>query len=185
MESLIENPSIPLSQNHINTLETQEIDLNSYYRPTELEINTVGSYLWGCSQNYYGDVNKSCSPLCINSLYSEDNDCQYSVWNHSGELKNILNTKTTQAYIYVENEWTGFLKADIEKLKNHGISHATILKTQNSQHKIVLVMTSISNLPIIREYFEHNEVKEERNYYWIIILIILAIVAKVLFLKFK
>ena len=183
MKSLIENPSTPLSQTHINTLQNQKIDLQNHYRPTELEINTVGSYLWGCSQNYYGDVNKSCSPLCINSLYSEDNDCQYSIWTYSGELNNILNTKTTQAYIYVENNWTGFTNTDIEKLKLNSISHATILKTQNSQHKIVLPMTSISNLPIIRNYFEHEyEVKESYNYYWILILIVLAIV---LFLNFK
>lgn len=176
MDSLLENPSTPLSQSHIDTFQNQEIDLKQHFRPTELEINTVGSYLWGCSQNYYGDVNKSCSPLCINSLFSEETDCQYSVWTYYKELTNILNTKTSKAYIYVENDWSGFLNKDIEILKISGITHATILKTQNSQHKIVLPMTSINNLPIIKEYFQEHELKENKSYYWIFILIILGVI---------
>ena len=183
MEALLETPSTPLSQTHIDTLQNHSINLNNYYRPSELEINTVGSYLWGCSQNYYGDVNKSCSPLCINSLFSKETDCQYSVWTYSSnQLKNILNVQTSKAYIYVEKDWTGFLNSDIENLKTYGISHATILKTQNSQHKIILPMISINNLPVIKNYFQEYELKEGGNYYWLVILIILAIV---LFLNFK
>ena len=70
----------------------------------------------------------------------------------------------------------------IEKLKVYGITHATIFKTKNSQHKIVLPMTSIENLPIIKEYFKNYERKKEGNYYWFVILIVLAVI---LFWNFK
>ena len=35
MDSLIENPSTPLSQSHIDTFQNQEIDLKQHFRPTE------------------------------------------------------------------------------------------------------------------------------------------------------
>ena len=183
MQEIIENPNLPLTQSHINTLENTQIDLNSYYRPTELNLNTTGAYLWGCSQNYYGDVNKSCSPLCIGSLYQTESDCQYSIWiYHQNELVNKLNVKTSKAYIYVDENWQAFLNTDIEKLKVYGITHATILKTKNSQHKIVLPMTSIENLPIVKEFYNNYELKKENNYYWLIILFILTVI---LFWNFK
>ena len=152
--------------------------VNQQYRPTEIEVGTVGSYLWGCVQNYYGYVNKSCSPLCSESLFKSDShQCQYSIWTYDNKLKLQSNVSNSQAYIYVSKDWDFFFKKeDIEKLEKHGVRYATILKTENSQHKIIIPMTSIEELP--RNDFELKEEKKSSSvwlYFLILILIFLVV----------
>src|SRR5665647_3418862 len=87
------------------------------YRPTQINVNTVGAYLWGCFQNFYGSVNRNCSALCVNSIshsintmMSEDSlnceKCQYSIWTYTNKkLTNDFNTSSSKAYIYVDSDW--------------------------------------------------------------------------------
>jgi len=167
--------------------------ISKQYRPTEININTVGSYLWGCAQNYYGDVNKNCSPLCLGSISHDSykdscefsGKCQYSIWTFSNnKLVNKYTAPSTKAYIYVDSNWKGFLESDIEMLKSSGIFYATILVTINSQHKIIMQMTSVNNLPILKQYpsviYEDqegqiNEGNKEKDKTWVILLIILLL----------
>ena len=122
------------------------------YRPTFLEPNTVGSYLWGCSQNYYGDVIKPCSLLCVNSIpYDSNMNCQYSIWYYDKFLEKKTNVSSSKAYIYVTKNWTSFKSSDISFLKTSGIYSASILTTFDSKHKILIEMTSVDNLPISKD----------------------------------
>lgn len=178
IEYLAFNYDTPLSdpklQEYLEVIEKEKGNpqileiIKKQFRPTNIEVNTAGSYLWGCSQNYYGNVNKNCSPLCNNSIqYSdsdnfENNTCQYSIWTYDGELHNDLKINSTKAYIYVSQDWKGFKESDIEQLKEAGIYHATILSTLNSQHKIIFPMTSVDGLPIFKEQlFEIRSYTEE------------------------
>src|SRR5688572_28458408 len=39
-------------------------------KPSQLIPKTVGSFLFGCLQSNYGEVDKTSSPFCVNSLLS-------------------------------------------------------------------------------------------------------------------
>lgn len=168
------------------------------HRPTEIGVGTVGAYLWGCSQNYYGNVNKNCSPLCfgsipheVNTLLSEDSlnceKCQYSIWTYVKEkLNNDFNTSSSKAYIYVDEDWKGFKNSDIEILKKSGIFYASIFNTIYSQHKVLLPMTSVDNLPIFKEYpSTFTKRISEDSFYWIFIIFVILILLIILYLFFK
>lgn len=179
MDLISDDYGKPLNENRINLINTyseNEIREN-LHRPTIIEPNTVGSFIWGCSQEYYGDINKSCSPLCIGSLNGHETDCQYSIWiyNQNKSLKNILKVSTNKAYIFVNNDWKGFTRTELKELKNAGIEFSTIITTMNSQHKILIPMTS--DLPVIEEVVE---IQRETNYWGLLflVLIILLILLK-------
>lgn len=184
IEYLTENYDKPISefQSYIDIIENEPNVLSliqKQYRPTNIEINTVGAYLWGCSQNFYGDVHKNCSPLCIGS-FPHDNTyetCQYSTWTYmGGNLINKFNVLSPKAYIYVDSNWESFTNSDIEKLKQSGIYYASVLKTKNSQHKVFLSMTSLDNLPIFKQYNDfYVEETSKKNYWGFIILFVIFV----------
>lgn len=162
------------------------------YRPTNIDIATGGAYLWGCSQNYYGDVNKPCSALCMNSISHDsnhlDNSCQYSIWTYySNNLERRNNILSSKAYIYVSNDWNGFTASDITFLKSSRIFFATILSTNNSKHKTIIPMTSVDNLPMSKKYtvldesFENDIGETSYSYYFYFFVIIIGLF---LYLKF-
>jgi hypothetical protein len=166
------------------------------HRPTEINVNTVGAYLWGCSQNYYGNVNKNCSPLCFgsiphegNSLLSEDSlnceKCQYSIWTYSKEkLHNDFATSSSKAYIYVDDNWKGFKNSDIEMLKKSGVFYASIFNTVYSQHKSLLPMTPIDNLPTFKEYSPAiTRTITKDSFYWIFIIFAILILLIIIYFK--
>ena len=158
------------------------------YRPTQINVNTVGAYLWGCFQNFYGSVNRNCSALCVNSIshsintmMSEDSlnceKCQYSIWTYTNKkLTNDFNTSSSKAYIYVDSDWEGFSDADIDILKKSGILFASIFDTNHSLHKVILPMTSLDNLPISKEYptFSKEKIIHE-SYSWLFVLLIVIL----------
>jgi hypothetical protein len=152
--------------------------LNQQFRPTSLKVGSVGAYLWGSSQNYYGPVTKSCSALSNGSLLHDTNEsCQYQIWTYDKELTSTGHSSSSRAYIYVNSDWQGFENEDIDKLKNFGIEYAAILTTENSKHEILIPITSIQNLPILKEYKEliQQESPSYLYFYLFICLLILAI----------
>ena len=180
---------------YIEKLENYKYDIQELqklikqrHRPTEIEVNTVGSYLWGCFQNYYGnDLNQNCSPLCYGSIFqtkeTNNEKCQYSIWVYNdNKLENTFDTSSSKAYIYVDENWEGFRKRDIDKLKEKGILFASIFITFNSQHKNIISMTSIDDLPIIKEYFDIIVEKTSNAwYYWIVLLFIIIFIVMIYF----
>ena len=173
------NKNDPYLQRHIGL----------FHRPTSLKVGTAGAYLWGSLQNYYGDVSKSCSSLHNNSLLHnpEDETCQYQIWNYTQNvLRSVGHSFSPKAYIYVDENWQGFEDKDIEILRNNGIEHATILNTKDSKHNILLPMTSINNLPILKNYegqvIEHIIEEESSNwaFYLFMLLIFCAFIGIIL-----
>lgn len=150
--------------------------INEQFRPMNIKIGTAGSYLWGCDQNYYGNINKTCSALCNGGIGYENNNqtCQYQIWTYINKLLLKDNISSSKAYIYVSKEWNGFKKEDVEKLKNNGVEFATILITENSKHEIIVPIVQVEDLPIVEE-IEIKEVDPQsyKIYYIILFFIII------------
>lgn len=142
--------------NKLYNTDNYEMILNiikKQYRPTVIYPGTLASYLWGCFSTYYGTINnQNCSPLCINAIPSMDQKvgCHYQIWDYTwGELRKKVDNNTDKAYIYVNNEWKGFTKEEIDILKGNHINFATILSTENTKHYIKIPMVDIHEIPII------------------------------------
>jgi hypothetical protein len=152
----------------VKSLEEFNIILNiikKQYRPTEIQPGTLAAFLFGCQQTHYGDICKSCSSLCIGSISPSRNKCKYQVWvnlnekyiqtnNGESELEsessdmNSTNHKIRHAYVYVNTDFNGFTKDDIETFHKSGVEFAQIIITEKSQHHTLIKMTSIFSLPI-------------------------------------
>lgn len=182
----------------VNTPQyTKVVDMiNSLHRPSRIIPGTIGSYIWGCFNNYYGDVGRGCSALCTNSIPNlESEDCQYQIWceSPSGDSNlrtfsesnaNLIRTLTKQsdaitnkAYIYVNDGWKSFTQNNIDKLRENGIRYATVLNTENSKHDVLLSMVSLDELPVRVE--TKTEIKSEntgRIYYYIFLFIIIMLI---------
>lgn len=164
--------------------------LNRQFRPTYLKVGSVGAFLWGSFQNYYGGVSKSCSAFSNGSLMQDPNEsCQYQIWTYNDGLTSTGHASSSRAYVYVNNDWNGFRNEDIDKLKASGVEYVSILTTENSKHEIKIAMTSVQNLPIIKEYVEDSQTKTEEtesSYFWLLFLFFLiVIVSSGYFLKKK
>lgn len=158
--------------------------INEQFRPMNLKIGTNGAYLWGCDQNYYGNVNQACSALCNGINFNENfQTCQYQIWIYKDQLILNDNISSPKAYIYVESDWIGFKNKDLEILKENGVKFATILNTENSKHNIILPITDVNDLPIKKE--ENIIYIENVSYtkYYILIFIFLILVGIYFFSK--
>lgn len=185
----IENHVVQDAIEKIKNVEKGEISkiLKKYYRPTTLSMGTVGAFLWGGIQNYYGEVSKSCSALNNGSLFENEETCQYQIWTYkNATLKLQGDSLSSKAYIYVEDGWQGFNYCDIEKLKDGGIENACILNTIDNKHSILLKMCPITHLPILKNFDDEDHEKEELIEkeksslpYYIFLLIFLIIFIKI------
>jgi len=157
--------------------------IDEQFRPTIIKVGTAGSYLWGCNQNYYGNVSKSCSALCNGGLIynNSDNKCQYQIWTYDEELTSKGEFSNSKAYIYVNEGWKGFKSWDIDKLKNRNVLFATVLTTENSQHKTIIPITSVDNLPIIKDYI--IEKKEDKSY-WVYYIIFIILISYLVYMNY-
>ena len=186
----IDDPIVGEALEIVKNVEKEEIAkiLKKYYRPTSLNMGTVGAYLWGGLQNYYGEVSKSCSALNNGSLFENDETCQYQIWTYKkGEMKLQGDSLSSKAYIYVEEEWQGFNYCDIEKLKNGGIENACVLNTVDNKHSILLKMCPIAHLPVLKNFDDEDNANQDKQIekensslpYYIFLLIFLIIFIKI------
>ena len=58
-------------------------------RPTYIKDNTIGSFLYGCNQSDYGDVNERCALNCINSFNPRWKKvrCDKQIWTISSDRR--------------------------------------------------------------------------------------------------
>ena len=146
------------SSNNINYIDFINMIIKQY-RPSQLIPDTVGSFLFGCFQQTYGDIPMECSPLCAFSI-SDSTDttikCQHQMWIQyidSGNFRFIKLGKSIDsiAYIFVHLNFTGFTFNEIYNFKEHGILKMQILITKESKHHTIIKMRSINDLPIIEQ----------------------------------
>jgi len=114
--------------------------ISKLYHPTEIIPNTIGSFIFGCNQSDYGDVDKFCSILCCNSWMSfHKTKCKQNIIIQSNSdsedrfiFKNI--TDSDKCYIYILDDFNGFYEHEIEKLSSRKIKFVQLLSTKNSKH---------------------------------------------------
>jgi hypothetical protein len=174
-----ENINIYLYNTQMGGIEYQRLIniILKQYRPSNILPNTIGSFLFGCFQETYGDVNSSCSPLCMNSIqkdpYKKSISCDNQIWIQTdNDYDNIrfrkLGTskcKNPHAYVYVKINFEGFNLSEINEFKRNGISKIQLMVTYGLKHHNITKMIDIDKLPIIEDkivlsdnthYYTHN-----------------------------
>lgn len=173
-------------------------------RPGTIKHGTLGAYIWGCVQECYGDVDKHCTPLCINSIPFETNEtpnCQHHIitrdTTEDGEIRmTCLNCDSSGHHIntgilYVNSDIDTLTGQEIEFLKGLGISQLSILiKDGYKYHKKIDMMpidrlnTSQPQTSIPKGFIqspmnivEKQEEKQESNTYlgWILLIVLIII----------
>ena len=195
IEILAENYDTPIEQleDYKNIIEENLEDPELYniiqeqFRPTILKIGTAGAYLWGCDQNFYGNVSKSCSPLCSGSINynNEAKTCQYQIWTYDTELSSKDKVSSNIAYIYVSKNWISFKKSDIETLKNSNVEFVSVFRTENSKHDTIIPITNVDSLPILDDLSQEEIKLEDRNYNWIYIFLVMIILTMIVVWKYE
>ena len=131
------------------------------YRPSELFPDTIGSFLFGCLQQTYGDVPVECSPLCAIGI-KDDNEikikkCQNQIYVQYSDavdsrFSKLNDSQSRQAYLFVHVNFMGLTQKEKTFLKNNGVYKLHILLTHNSKHHTIVKMKDIDDIPIIEEY---------------------------------
>ncbi len=155
-------------------LITETID--NQYRPSQLKPGSIGAFLWGCSGNYYGDVSKSCSNLCLNGIpFNQMEVCQYQIWKYNN---NILikenNVQNDIAYIYVNDDWKGIDEQNYILLKTNNVKYILIVTTNNSRHYVKNKIQELDQMNIIYNQIELK--KAEINYIYILYIILILFI---------
>lgn len=134
--------------------------IKKQYRPTYIKPNTIGSFLYGCFQNFYGDISKECSILCIGNI-NDSTDCLYQVYSLDVEkkedrLKQISRTESNRAIIYINKKTFQLMENEVSYLKQNGIEYVKILITKKSKHYTLYKMTNIDSIPIYNTNISHD-----------------------------
>lgn len=200
LSDLNKYPKINKSYNVINSIEYNPDLINSIisqYRPTQLFPNTIGSFLFGCLQNNYGDIPPECSPLCFNSIKNHNElsakKCENQIFVQYTEelLENrfikLGDCESKHGYVFVHINFTGFTDKEMEYFKMNDIYKLEILVTNNSKHHIVVKMTNLERLPrIIENYSELsdgtiNQLNKQDDSQLYIIISIIIVIAMVMY----
>jgi hypothetical protein len=151
--------------------------ISKEYRPTNILPNTVGAFLFGCSQGHYGDISRYCSPLCINNLgfkniseidESHTSSCDNQVWMQNDLDNNvrfyplIQPKNSNKAYIFVDESFDGFTQKELLLLHQADVTKAKIITTKKSKHHIKLNWTNLNNLQRKDSNFL-NEIEKQYN----------------------
>ena len=130
--------------------------MNKYKKPNTLTPNTIGSFLFGCSQENYGDIkNPLCSPLCLQGILPNDDSsfCPYQVWLLTDTtFEPITENSSDKAYIFYNQtsstQIPKFTQQQINLLHQRNVKLAQVLKTQNGIHTTVIPISELENLPV-------------------------------------
>lgn len=158
--------------------------LQKLFRPSIITPNTIGSFLFGCRQESYGETNRECSPLC--SIDQSGKTCRYQVWsikNKEAKLRfepRDLSLDVSTAYVFVDPDFIGFTREEIDNFKRHGVLEMQIFVTTNNKHFIRVRMDKLDKMPITYEKPTGNIIKG--NYFWLYVLTFFLIIITVLFL---
>ena len=137
--------------NDIHILKSLDKALNYCYWPSNIEIGTVGAFLFGCRQSSYGDINRECSPLCIGSLPNsmEVETCDNQVWILKKDGLSIVENEnfSNNAVIYTNDNFDGMSSAEISTLKNNYVSNISMYTTEKSKHWLMSQNISIKDIP--------------------------------------
>lgn len=133
--------------------------ISNLYQPTEIIPNTIGSFIFGCNMNDYGDIDKFCSILCLDSWKCTHKiKCNQNVIvqvTSQGEDRFIFKNETDseKCFVYIKDKFNGFYDHELEKLYNHKIKYVQIMTTEKSKHFKInefVLLSSIPKLTIVK-----------------------------------
>ena len=154
----------------VNKSKHKKLDnfINKQYRPSDIKHNSIGSFLFGCYQTDYGDVDHSCSPLCTGKINNTDL-CSKQIWiqrsfvnkiykslgpddlvfkgSKTNRFGKIKSNESDEAYIYVDDDFCGFTKHELDYFRQIGLKQAQLLRTKSGKHFTVHSMAKIDDLP--------------------------------------
>jgi len=166
-------------------------------RPTSIKVNTIGSYLFGCNQNYYGDTEKNNSLLCYNNINEEKLTPNKQIWVSNNKKPNRFRQinypeRYDHGYIYVEDDFNQFTQQEIEMFRSYNLRKISIYTTQNMKHIIYKDYDNINldlapQEPKIKLESEYVTLKKKfnDNYNWIIIVVLILLILIFLFYFFQ
>lgn len=185
LNDLEKHSDIKDSYEHINNITIDDnvqddlvLLISKQYRPSQIMPDTVGSFLFGCFQQTYGDIPSECSPLCAYSINNGENvsmqKCDSQIYiqylddprtggpgGHGGaedqRFIKLGNSSSPQGYIFVKLNFLGFTLQEKEYFKEQGIYRIQVLVTKDSKHHTVLRMRNLDEIPVIE--------KSGSNYY--------------------
>lgn len=136
--------------------------ISKLVKPNKIEPETIGSYIWGCVQDCYGDVEKYCTPLCINSIPSETDEnpsCQHHVITREIDEDGIVdivclncdkaNEHIHTAVLYSNEDVVALTGQEIRFIKNLGISQLSIMIKDGYKYVSKMEMTPIDRIESI------------------------------------
>jgi len=207
LNELDNHPEINTSYHAINEISEKDDIINlilKQYRPSQIMPETIGSFLFGCFQQTYGDIPAECSPLCAYSIRNNDDDVALEKCNsqiHIQYLDDISDdgisrfiklgkSTSTQGYIFVKLNFMGFTFKEREYLRENGLYKVQLLVTKDSKHHTVIKMRDIDDLPIIeknksgqvylssesnmKDSTETHEELDENTYVYIVLAVIIV-----------
>lgn len=127
------------------------------FRPSIIDNDTIGSFLFGCFQSNHGDVDAQCSPLCLNSIknpFKSTKRCTEQIWIQSsyyGENRFISLTprsSSIKAYVFVFDTFNGFTEKEVDGFSDSNILLVECITTKNSKHYQVFKFRTIDDLPM-------------------------------------
>lgn len=109
-------------------------------RPTFLQPGTLGAYLFGPLQGYYGAVHRDCSIFCVSTLLNKkDRDCSSSIWTLGEKGLICLHQGTSgHAYVYSERPLTDQETLFLSKQHHYAAERVTLYHGIHYVHPIHL-----------------------------------------------
>ena len=140
-----------------------------YHRPVNIQPGKVESFLFGCEQSFYGDMDERCTCLCQQDL------CTKQIWIVSGgKLVKSNESSSSEAYLYIPDNFI-FMNRYKKILRKGGVITVSLLKTSYSQHTIVEVVDfredqSSEDLP------PPEPVKDGFRWWWVILIVLIILI---------
>lgn len=174
-------------------------------KPSTIEPETLGAYIWGCVQDCYGDAEKYCTPLCINSIPSETDEkpsCQHHIItreiNDDGGINivclncNRNNEQLHTAILYSREDIDSLTGQELRFIKNLGIAQLSIMIKDGYKYVQKLPMTPVDRIvsaaptsAIPKGYVQapmhvkdHEPEEQSNNYFsWFLIIVFIIVIA--------
>ena len=147
--------------------------LNHKIPKTPIIPNTIGSYLFGCSNS-----KDNCSILCVNSIHpNNSNICSYQIWQLINNKLELINDDDSDfAHIYVDTN-TDISTINYEPLIKNNVNKFIIVDHDNKPLSETIVL---SNNQQINNQKVNTPIKFNSLWLWgllvfIIILILLSL----------
>jgi len=161
--------------------------LDKLYQPSVLIPNTLGSFIFGCQQVDYGDVNKHCSYLCLNT-WNTNNKCNFHVFvqmtsNNEDRFIFKNNSDSDKCLVYIKDDFVGFYQHELDKLIHYKVKSVCLLTTYDSKHFKVNDFQSLSSIPKINVAKVPIEIKDgSKDDPWIIFIFFIVLLIIIIFL---